>query len=56
MNPQFTHRRAKVAGAARHSPKTYALSIARRWDEMTEDQRAEVRQILAPIQSEKESN
>lgn len=35
--------------ASRHSARSYAKSIVRRWPALTEDQRAEVRAILAPI-------
>ena len=48
----FTHQRAKKAGAARHSARTYARSIVKNWPALTEDQRAEVAQITAPIVAE----
>ncbi len=35
--------------AARHSPRTYARSIVKRWPALTEEQRAEIRAILAPV-------
>ncbi|ADU06943.1 hypothetical protein ML5_1405 [Micromonospora sp. L5] len=35
--------------AARHSPRTYAKSIVKRWPALTAAQRAEVSAILSPI-------
>jgi hypothetical protein len=38
--------------AKRHSPQTYARSIARSWPALTEESRAEIAGILAPIVAE----
>ncbi|MFI7071879.1 hypothetical protein [Micromonospora sediminicola] len=39
----------RVGAAARHSPKVYAASIAKRWPALTAAQRAEVSAILTPL-------
>ena len=52
LDPEFKHARAKKATAARHTPRTYAASIVRRWPALTGEQRAEIRQILAPVLAE----
>lgn len=33
----------------RHSARSYARSVVRRWPALTEEQRAEVRSILSPV-------
>ena len=35
--------------ASRHSARSYARSVIKRWPALSEEQRAEVREILAPI-------
>lgn len=44
--------RARKAGLASQSPRTYARSLAARWPALTEEQRAEVRAHLAPVLAE----
>lgn len=39
----------RKGGVTRHSPATYARSIAKRWPELSEEARAELRAILAPL-------
>lgn len=48
-DPEFRDARARKASAARHSARGYAAGIVRRWPDLTETQRAEVRAILAPV-------
>jgi hypothetical protein len=47
------HEAMKAGGrkgsATRHDPRTYARSIAKRWPDLTDEQRAEIRSILAPV-------
>lgn len=38
--------------ASRHSARSYARSIVKRWPALSEEQRAEVRTILAPVVTE----
>lgn len=35
--------------AKRHSPETYAASIARAWPDLSDERRSKIRAILAPV-------
>ncbi|GAA1635759.1 hypothetical protein [Actinoplanes couchii] len=48
-DPEFRSQRARRAGAERHSPETYARSIAARWPDLSTEKRAEIAALLAPI-------
>ena len=49
LSPEEAHQRIRQGAKNRHSAHSYARSIVKKWPEMGEEARAELREILAPV-------